>query len=92
MAHPRHGSHSEGSHTDEIGPIGPAHRRKVVQVAVVDTGNGGLIALCDDGSLWELSYLTMKWSPVDISGLEVPTPPHVAPATAGAVGAAYPAT
>ena len=87
--HTEHSSHTDESHTEE--GVAPVHKRKIIQVAVWDTGNGGLIALCDDGTLWERSELTMTWSQVDISGLEVPMPPPMPSATAGAVGAAQPA-
>ena len=82
-------SHTDESHTDE--GAAPVHKRKIIKVAAVPTGNGALVALCDDGTLWERSDLTAMWAQIDTSTVEVPVPYPMPPATAGAVGAAQPA-
>jgi hypothetical protein len=70
--------------------IGPVHHRKITQIVAIPTGTGGLVALCDDGTLWERSDLTGMWAQVDISMIEKAVPLPVIPATSGAVGAATP--
>lgn len=77
----------------------PIKKRKVIQIAVNTAGNGSILALCDDGTLWVFTDSTITWAQIDTSVVDdapaMPdtytgaTPPTI-PATAGAVGAATP--
>ena len=52
--------------------------RKIIQIAVNTIGNGGVLALCDDGTLWNGTPLTNQWAQVDTSVVD--NSPVVAPA------------
>ena len=75
--HPK--SHAENPHAENHAaePARPPEAdtpppplRRIIQVSVNNTGNGGLIALCDDGTLWAGSALVNQWSQIDTTVVE----------------------
>ena len=63
--------------------------RQIIQIAAISLGNGTVLALCNDGTLWEASPLTALWRQIDVDAITKSAPQAFPfPATAGGAGAA----